>query len=475
MNASNARSLGTSCHKQTLSKDGLMRLLVCLVGFVVLICISRSAQALLVVTYNPYGEVNWTLDRRSLTQLHDHIGTNISQARMYDGAGYNALSVMHYSGVPGHPTAWTSVNWPLSSYVIGYPTDEAFLATCQNLRTLIPNTEQLGGSDHITAPFLLTYICKWSPAYFPQREWWHYVTNQECINLICNNGGMAFIAHPINMPSTTFYNNLTSFAGIEVYSSYFAYNFSSGGSTWDGNARMIVVWDSLLQNRSTLIWGIGVNDWFGPEWDNAGLYPEVKDSGKTLLMIRDWSLEELRHALTRGAFFAVKDIGIVKRQYPVINSISVQSQSVITISTPGSVRWISNGVVVSESSVLNLNTLPLTAVYVRAEVSNEFGTLYTQPFTLGQGTAGDPTNPPELAAVQLFVAEVLNPGPDALRFDANGDKLLDGTDIQVFMDGLMSPPLIRFPSRIYDDSYTAEMDATGCGDDSPICTCHPPG
>lgn len=451
-----------------------MRLYIQSVGFVVLICFSQAAQADLVVTYNPYSAVNWTSDYRSLTQLHDHVGVNATQTRMYDAAGYNAHSVMHYSGVPGHPTAWTSVHWPLSDYIVGYPTDAAFLASCQNLKTLIPNTEQIGGNDHITAPFLLTYISKWDPAYFPQREWWHFSTTQECIDLIRNNGGMAFLAHPINMPSSTYYSNLTGFAGIEVYSSLFAYNFSSGVSTWDGNARMITVWDILLQNRSTLIWGIGVNDWCGPEWSDAGLYPEVKDSGKTILMVRDWSPEELRDALTRGAFFAVKDIGIVKRQYPVINSITVQAQSIITISTQGSVRWISNGAVVSESSVLNLNTLPSSAVYVRAEVSNEFGTLYTQPFTLGQGTAGDPPNPPELAAVQSFVAEVLNPGPDALRFDANGDELLDGADIQVFMDGLMSPPLVSFPTRILDESYSAEMDALGCDEESPTCACHPP-
>lgn len=451
-----------------------MRLFIRSVGIVVFFCVSRAAHADLVVTYNPYSAVNWTTDYRSLAQLHDHVGVNISQTRMYDAAGYNAHSVMHYSGVPGHPTAWTSVHWPLSAYIAGYPTDAAFLATCQNLKTLIPNTEQIGGNDHITAPFLLTYISKWDPAYFPQQEWWHFTNTQQCIDLIRNNGGMPFLAHPINMPSTTYYNNLTGFAGIEVYSSHFAYNYSTGATTYDGNARMTLVWDTLLQNRSTLIWGIGVNDWYGPQWNDQGQYPQIKDSGKTILLVRDWSLDELRDALTRGAFFAVKDIGIIKRQYPVINSISVQSQSIITISTPGSVRWISNGVVVSESSVLNLNTLPLTAVYVRAEVSNEFGTLYSQPFTLGQGTAGDPPNPPELAAVQSFVAEVLNPGPDALRYDANGDGLLDGADIQVYMDGLISPPLISFPSRVLDDSFAAEMDALDCGDDVHTCACHPP-
>jgi hypothetical protein len=469
------RALGTSCHKQTLSKDGLMRLFVRSVGFVVLLCMSTMAQAGLVVTYNPYGAVDWATNFRSLSQLHDHVATAESNYRAYDAAGYNAVSVMHYSGVLGayQGSAWQWRRWPLSDYLPNYNSDQAFLATCQNLKTLIPNAEEVG-FDHISSPFLTSYIAKWEPAYYANREPWHYSSAQECIDLIRNNGGMAFIAHPINMPTPSYYNALSGYAGIEIYSAYLAYSYASGAVTYNGNSRILSVWDSLLQNRSTLIWGIAANDWYGPQWNNNGQYREVKDSGKTLVMVRDWSLEEYRDALTRGAFFAVKDIGIVKRQYPVINSISVQSQSIITISTPGFVKWVSNGALVSESSVLNLATLPETAVYVRAEISNEFGTLYSQAFTLGQGVGGDPQNPPEMAMVAAFVAEVLNPGPNALSFDANGDRMLDGADVQLFMDGLMAPPLIRFPQIDWIEDSLVESEAVGCGEIDGACACHPP-
>lgn len=452
-----------------------MRLAVWSIRFGVLVYMFQTAQADLVVTYNPYGAVDWTKNHRSLSQQHDHVYTTESNYRAYDAAGYNAVSVMHYSGVLGsyQGSAWQWRRWPLSDYLPNYNSDEAFLATCQNLRTLIPNAEEVG-YDHITSPFLTTYIAKWEPAYYAQREPWHYANAQECIDLIRNNGGMAFIAHPINLPTPSYYYALSGYSGIEIYSAYLAYSYASGGSTYNGNARILSVWDSLLQNRSTLIWGIAANDWYGPQWNNNGQYREVKDSGKTLVMVRDWSLQEYRDALTRGAFFAIKDIGIVKRQFPVINSISVQSQSIITISTPGSVKWISNGAVVSESSVLNLTTLPETAVYVRAEISNEFGTLYSQPFTLGPGVGGDPQNPPEIAMVAAFVSEMLDPGPNALSFDANGDSLLDGADIQMFTDGLMSPPLIRFPEPQWLETNIAEVESVNCDDGEGACSCHPP-
>lgn len=403
---------------------------------------SATASAEFYVLYNPYQDVDWTTDHRCLTQLHDHVYTYEPYYRAYDQAGYNAVSVLHYSGVMGtyQGSAWHERRWPLTAYMPNYSSDQAFLNTCQNLKILIPNAEEVG-YDHITSPFLTTYIAKWEPEYYAQREPWHYESSQECLNLISQYGGLGFIAHPWGLPTPSYYLQFQNYRGIEVYSAYATYFQNYGGGP-NLNARLQSVWDALLVQKSTKIWGTAVNDWYGPNWAPGSAYPDAWNSGKTIVMIKEWSLPDLRESVDRGAFLAVRDIGLVKNQYPVIDTINVGNGHIV-IATAGTVRWISDGAVVGQGPDLNLSVLPYTAHYVRAEVDNEYGTVFVQPFTLRR-TEDDEADF-LFQNVKAFVSTMLEQGPDALSHDMNGDGLLDGADIQGFVDSKLHPPEIPPP------------------------------
>lgn len=345
------------------------------------------AAAQVYVSYNPYADVDWESDNECLTQLHDHLYTEESNYRAYDDAGYQAVSVMHYSGVMAtyQKSAWHERHWPLSQYLEHCPSDEAFLSTCRNLRILIPNGEEVG-FDHVISPFMTDYIAKWEPAYYPQREPWHYASTNECLSLIKSFDGLAFIAHPWGLPTPNYYYQFESYTGIEIYSAHAAYSEVYGGGP-DLNARLQGVWDALLTHKSSQTWGVAVNDWYGPNWTQAAAYPDISDSGKILVFVKSWSLAALQDSIARGAFFAIRDIGVPKRRYPTVSDISIED-GVISITTNGEVRWISNRVPVAVGPELNINTLLAQARYVRAEISNASGTVYVQPFSLG--------HPPEI-------------------------------------------------------------------------------
>src|SRR5690606_39016961 len=77
-----------------------------------------------------------------------------------------------------------------------------------------------------------------------------------------------------------------------------------------------------------------------------------------------------------------KDYGLTKLQYPRIESIEVDSSSIV-INARGEVRWISHGEQVAVGEQLELDALPINSRYVRAEVSDADGSIvFVQPFVL---------------------------------------------------------------------------------------------
>ena len=103
-------------------------------------------------------------------------------------------------------------------------------------------------------------------------------------------------------------------------------------------------------------------------------------------MLPSYSLKDYRNSLEKGCFFAIHDRGDgreKKNKYPKIAAIKTTNHS-ITIDTEGEVKWIANGETVAEGNTIDLAKLPLQKdyKYVRAEIANEYGTVYTQPWTL---------------------------------------------------------------------------------------------
>jgi len=157
------------------------------------------------------------------------------------------------------------------------------------------------------------------------------------------------------------------------------------GKPWavNYNERFHRVWDRLLTDRNTKIWGFAVNDWYGP-W--AGSDEPYIDSGKIIVLTPDYTMEQYRASLEKGAFFAIFDWATPranKNKYPTINEIVIDANRIF-LDTSAHVTWIANGDTVAFGNTLDLSTLlPEKAYkYVRAEVSNSLGTVFTQPWTL---------------------------------------------------------------------------------------------
>src|SRR5690606_7691413 len=106
------------------------------------------------IYHNPYAEVNWESDVRIKAQHHDHVAVNSTLLQAYDAAGYNAVSLMDYSGNPALPYAWRERIWPPEKWI-----PQTFLAKLSNVRILIPNAEEVvDETTHVTSPFLTTYV-----------------------------------------------------------------------------------------------------------------------------------------------------------------------------------------------------------------------------------------------------------------------------------------------------------------------------
>jgi hypothetical protein len=109
---------------------------------------------------------------------------------------------------------------------------------------------------------------------------------------------------------------------------------------------------------------------------------KVRDSGKIVVLAKAVTLAAYREAFEAGRFFAVRDYGEVKHQYPKVHSI-VAEDGYVYAETAETVKWIANGEVVGEQPMLRLKNLPYGVRYVRAEIADAVGsTVYTQAFVV---------------------------------------------------------------------------------------------
>jgi hypothetical protein len=334
------------------------------------------------IAYDPYDGVNWYGWHRALAQHHDHMGRlSLDRIKGYDQAGYNVIVPLDYAGKKSGGTDYCDYRlWPVHQFLSGFDSDEAVLATLNNIKLFIPSMEEIG-CHHITSPFLTTYIELWEPAYSPVKQQWHYQTSQECIDLINLYGGMAIIAHPTE--NVNYYLNLQDYRGIEIVNAHYYRLWLLGQSHLDYNEHFQAVWDDLLTYKDTKIWGFAVNDWWGP-WNNSN--EAFIDSGKILVMLPSYNMADYRNSLEKGCLFAIHDRGAGKQnkgKYPIISAIIVSKHN-ITIYTDGQVSWTANGQRIAYGNSIDLTEYPSDSgfKYIRAEISNAYGTVFTQPWTL---------------------------------------------------------------------------------------------
>jgi len=324
---------------------------------------------------NPYANVDWLRDRRLIAQFHDHAQTRTDYIDLYDAAGYDVISLFHYIGVPQVEAAWKEVHWPPEAWL-----PNGYTESLSSIEQFYPGGEH-AASWHLTGPFLSEYIELWDASKDPVKLDHHYETDQELIDLITAGGGYPVLAHP--WAPVSHFSNLTGLHAIEIYSAFGEINYLSGVADVQPNDLMEAVWDDALE-RDPNIYGIAVNDWRGPfcKTEDCLAHPRATDSGKVELIAHRASLPDIEAAFASGAMFAVKDYGLTKLRYPRVESIEVDSSSIV-ITARGEVRWISHGEQVGVGEQLELDTLPLNSRYVRAEISDADGSIvFVQPFVL---------------------------------------------------------------------------------------------
>ena len=327
------------------------------------------------VYYNPYAEVDWRRDRRLIAQFHDHAHVSVDRISLYDDAGYDVMPMFHYIGLPQLEAAWTEVHWPAESWL-----PEGFIEGLVEIEQFFPGGEH-AADWHMTGPFLTSYIEHWDPTKDPAKLAHHYETDQELIDLITARGGYPVLAHP--WASLQRFADLTGLHAVEIYSAFGEINYLTGITDTQPNDLMMAVWNDALE-RDPQVFAVSVNDWHGPfcEVEACGAHPRAKDSGKVELLAPRATLGDIEAAFARGAMFAIKDYGLTKLAYPRVESIEVEPSS-IEILAQGDIRWISHGKEVGRGEQFELDTLPLHARHLRAEISNAEGSIvFVQPFTL---------------------------------------------------------------------------------------------
>lgn len=365
--------------------------------------VDSTPQALRIY-HDPYGQVAWSTDLRLKAQHHDHTAVNLDLLGAYDRAGYDVVPLMNYSGNPTLAYAMKTRLWPPESVL---PAD--FLAGVQNIKIWLPNAEEVGDlNNHITSPFLTTYVELWLASASTAKRASQYESATELVAKIREFGGRPTLAHPWAGHSVELG---VSCGTVEMYSAFAEAKRRGGDPSYvnrDHNAALLDYWDRALQIDQSVI-GVAVNDHFGP-LPAVPTDAEVADSGKIIVFARAATLDAYREAFDRGAVLAVRDMGAIKDRYPRIESISVESTSVL-IDSPDTVRWIANGSPIASGSLLQYSALPANTRYVRAEISNPQGSVvYTQAFAVRP--VGDSNGDGAVDATDRAVCDAVSAGSE---------------------------------------------------------------
>jgi hypothetical protein len=340
-------------------------------------CETEPVYTDLRVYSNPYAGVDWINDMRLKSQHHDHIGRSLFRIRAYDNAGYHVLSLMDYSGNHRFQYALRERMWPADRWVPG-----SFQTELRNIQLFVPNAEEVGYHLHATSPFLTAFIEGVMPGGGQGDGLRTYDGLIELFRLVRLHGGTPCLAHPWNFDA---YYRLRGPFCTEIYTAFGEAQREFGDPPFvarDKSRVLVENWDKALA-ADQRIFGIAVNDHFGPYVSDTYVSARVRDSGKIIVLSKRATLEDYREAFDNGAFFAVRDFGLVKDEFPDVWSIEVDERS-ISIYTNGEVTWISHGVQIAFGPVLTFSEFFANARYVRAEITNgDPGTVvYTQPFVI---------------------------------------------------------------------------------------------
>jgi len=108
------------------------------------------------------------------------------------------------------------------------------------------------------------------------------------------------------------------------------------------------------------------------------------------MLMDELTEEDLKEAMHKGSFYFCYEYegsGEIIPPVPLIEKIKISNQgTVITITTDNinSIKWLTDKGAVGSGHMINLNKLDLDqSIFIRAELTNEFGITCLQPFLIG--------------------------------------------------------------------------------------------
>lgn len=389
---------------------------------------------------NPYESVDWDSWGQYKANMHTH-------STVTDGTNpFNEMILKHYEldydflAMTDHSTVCYS--WTQPNYVPAFRAAMTLRNDTSILDTPVGLTEEeykevttpgKDGKSMLQVPFGIeqngasfnnTHVCTWFADY--GNGMLGATSDYESVlKAIDELGGLSVINHPGEYTGAKKENNpekaydssyeyqIAKFANLLAkYPSCIGIDVNSKGDGRTKNDRKL--WDLLLQRvipTGRNVYAMATSD---AHRDSA------IDSGWTVNLMPEKSVDGLRTAMENGTFFAMshfiqntKELAILSSEIgedlgtsweadktlpdPKVNRITVDdAEDTITldVSNERTVHWISDGEVIAVGNSIDLDDYAdELGCYVRAEVFGDGGILYTQAFILEHKNVDEPEEP----------------------------------------------------------------------------------
>lgn len=271
-------------------------------------------------------------------------------------------------------TEHTRLIWPLTEWV-----DEDAIDPSKGGALVFKGNEINGRYDHdedsdydfFDQTALRHHMCLYFSEVRSQDEQGENQKNtKEILEAVQDEGtGLVVMAHPgryMNAYQTEFYHqyfdNYDSIIGIEIVNASNRYPAD------------VKTWDALLSHYMPQrpIWCFGSSDL---HTSTARIL-----QSHVVVLLDDINEEAFKYALKNGQFFtALAYRNEYRNRIPVVRRVYSQSGKMIIESLNAtSIKWISDGKIISQKGYVRLSN-PEINKYIRAEIRNEYGVIFTQP------------------------------------------------------------------------------------------------
>lgn len=348
------------------------------------------------IIYNPYSKVNWDTVNQYKANFHTH--TNQSDGysepdaviKAYADAGYSILALTDHDAYSHDPdttwpwTEWISqepepINYRNDEEIVDYQTSAQYtgLGTSGDRTILAVRGNELSNTHHTGSLF---------------SEYGGAGSGQEyaAMDEISNRNGLAILNHPGR-------ENKTDQWYADIYTEYqgtlFGMEVYNQGDRYSGDRKL---WDRVntMLMPDNAVWGYSNDDM---HQINSHTFRNYQ-----FMLMKELTEEDLRNALLTGASYFCYEPGrgvtggefAGDHQVPLIEEIVVTDTDEVTIieidvcdvNTADTITWRTNKGVIGTGDSIDLTQLDLDEdIFIRAELENDYGRTYTQPFILGYG------------------------------------------------------------------------------------------